>query len=218
MDERLLAAALTSVVLPPPLPNPRVVLPPGGWLEHVPAFVGETEATRLYSALLDELAWESREIVLFGKRIPQPRLIAWAGSFGYRYSGQTLEPRAPSPALRALTERVNAAVGVPFNHVLVNRYRNGHDSMGMHSDAEPELGRDPVVASLSFGVARRFVVVPRSKGPRFSCSLGHGDLLVMGGTCQANYRHGVPKAADVSGERLSATFRRVLREPHEPKP
>jgi alkylated DNA repair dioxygenase AlkB len=187
------------------------VLPLGGWIDHVPAFVPAAEATLLQSALVNELAWENREIVLFGKRIPQPRLIAWAGSFGYRYSGQTLEPREPGPALAELTAMVNAAVGATFNHVLVNRYRNGQDSMGMHSDSEPELGQDPVVASLSFGVARRFVVVPRGKGPRFSYSLGHGDLLVMGGSCQAHYRHGVPRAAEVSGERVSVTFRRVLR-------
>ena len=164
----------------------------------------------MLSALLGELAWETREIVLFGKRIPQPRLIAWAGGFGYRYSGQTLEPRAPGPTLASLIATVNLAVGVPFNHVLVNRYRNGQDSMGMHSDAEPELGEEPVVASVSFGVARRFVVVPRKKGQRYEYSLGHGDLLVMGGSCQSHYRHGVPRAAGVSGERLSATFRRVF--------
>ena len=188
------------------------VLPLGGWIDYVPAFVPGADATLLQSLLVNELAWENREIVLFGKRILQPRLIAWAGSFGYRYSGQTLEPRASSAALAALTATVNVAVGVTFNHVLVNRYRNGQDSMGMHSDSEPELGQDPVVASVSFGVTRRFVVAPRGKGPRFSYSLGHGDLLVMGGSCQAHYRHGVPRATDVSGERLSVTFRKVLRE------
>jgi alkylated DNA repair dioxygenase AlkB len=198
--------------VPNPVSPERQLLPLGGWIDYVPAFVPPADATLLQSLLVNELAWENREIVLFGKRIPQPRLIAWAGSFGYRYSGQTLPPRASSAALAALTATVNVAVGVTFNHVLVNRYRNGQDSMGMHSDSEPELGRDPVVASVSFGVARRFVVVPRGKGPRFSYSLGHGDLLVMGGSCQAHYRHGVPRAADVSGERLSATFRKVLRE------
>jgi alkylated DNA repair dioxygenase AlkB len=193
-----------------PSPRERQVLPLGGWIDYAPAFVRAAEATLMHAALVRELEWESREIVLFGKRIPQPRLIAWAGGFGYRYSGQTLEPREPSPTLAELTATVNAAVGAAFNHVLVNRYRNGQDSMGMHSDAEPELGTDPTIASVSFGVARRLVIAPRGKGPRFAYSLGHGDLLVMGGSCQAHYRHGVPKAPDVSGERLSVTFRRVL--------
>lgn len=189
----------------------RVQLPLGGFVDYTRAFLDASRATAVHQCLVEELAWEQREIILFGKPILQPRLIAWAGNFGYRYSGQTLEPRAPSPALAALTRQVNGVVGVPFNHVLVNRYRDGSDSMGMHGDSEPELGQDPVVASVSFGVARRFVIAPRAQGARFTYSLGHGDLLVMGGSCQAHYRHGVPKAPAVAGERISVTFRRVLR-------
>src|SRR5207244_6401963 len=104
---------------------PAIDLHAGAWLEYVPDWIPAPEADRLLAALRDELVWEQREIVLFGRRILQPRLIAWAGSLGYRYSGQTLEPRAPTPTTAALMARVVEHTQVPFNHVLINRYRDG---------------------------------------------------------------------------------------------
>lgn len=167
------------------------------------------------AALRDEMAWEQREVVLFGRRILQPRLIAWAGDLGYRYSGQTLEPRAFTPTLRDLLPRVSTRCGVAFNHVLANRYRSGDDSMGLHADDEPELGPDPVVAIVSLGATRRLVIKPRRKQDRerHDRELGHGALLVMGGTCQRHYVHGLPRQAGMEGERISLTFRRLLRAP-----
>jgi alkylated DNA repair dioxygenase AlkB len=145
----------------------------------------------------------------------QPRLIAWAGALGYRYSGQTLEPHVPTPSVAALMTRVVEQTKVPFNHVLLNRYRDGADSIGLHADDEPELGRDPVVATLSLGATRRFVVKPRRArlGPSRSLEVVHGSLLVMGGTCQRHYVHGVPRASGAVGERISLTFRLLLDPP-----
>lgn len=193
----------------------RIDLGAGAWFELVHGWVPRAKADEVFAALRDELAWEQREIVLFGRRILQPRLIAWAGSLGYRYSGQTLEPRAPTPSTEALLDRVNAHAGAAFNHVLVNRYRDGADSIGMHADDEPELGRDPLVATLSLGATRRFLLKPRRRhlGAGHALSLGAGSLLVMGGTCQRHYVHGVPREPGVGGERISLTFRRLLREP-----
>lgn len=171
------------------------------------------QADALLSGLLAELAWTQRAVVLFGREVLQPRLIAWAGALPYRYSGRTLEPRPMSARLTAVTAAVNASAGASFNHVLVNRYRGGDDSMGMHADDEPELGPDPVVASLSLGASRAFVLAARRGKQRHSLTLAHGDLLVMGGTCQRHYRHGVPKTREVVGERVSLTFRQVLRAP-----
>ena len=192
----------------------RIELDGGAWLEYL-SWIDATDADRLLIALRDELAWEQREIVMFGRRVLQPRLIAWAGSLGYRYSGQTLEPRAPTPTTAALMARVVEHTQVPFNHVLINRYRDGSDSIGLHADDEPELGPDPVVATLSLGATRRFVLKPRRarSGPSRSVDVHHGSLLVMGGTCQRHYVHGVPREADVTGERISLTFRRLLRVP-----
>ena len=193
----------------------RIELDGGAWLEYLPAWIDGPDADRFLGALRDELAWEHREIVMFGRRVLQPRLIAWAGSLGYRYSGQTLEPRAPTPATAALIDRVVAHTRVSFNHVLVNRYRDGADSIGLHADDEPELGRDPIVATLSLGATRRFVLKPRRArlGSGRSLDVDHGSLLVMGGTCQRHYVHGVPRQSGAAGERISLTFRRLLRAP-----
>ena len=193
----------------------RIELGGGAWVEYRAGWIGPLDADRTLAALRDELAWEQREIVLFGRRVLQPRLIAWAGSLGYRYSGQTLEPRVATPTTAALLARVVEHARVPFNHVLVNRYRDGADSIGLHADDEPELGRDPVVATLSFGATRRFVLKPRRAqlGPSHALDVEHGSLLVMGGTCQRHYVHGVPREARAAGERISLTFRRLLSTP-----
>jgi alkylated DNA repair dioxygenase AlkB len=194
----------------------RVALAPDSWLDLEPTWIPAGEAGVLLEALRAEMAWEQREIVLFGKRILQPRLIAWAGALPYRYSGQTLPPRPFTPVVGDLTERVSAFAGVRFNHVLANRYRDGRDSMGLHADDEPELGpAPPVVATLSFGASRRFLMVPRKPrdGERHSLDLGAGSLLVMGGACQARFRHGIPRDPAVAGERISLTFRAVWTAP-----
>jgi alkylated DNA repair dioxygenase AlkB len=193
----------------------RMSLAFGAWLDHEPAWLPPPEADAVLVALRDELPWEQREIVLFGRRILQPRLIAWAGDVGYRYSGQTLEPRPFTPAARGLLARACERTGVPFNHVLANRYRSGDDRMGLHADDEPELGEDPVVVIVSLGTSRRLVVRPRRKDvrQRHDLDLGHGSLLIMGGTCQRHYVHGVPRQPGLQSERISLTFRRLLRPP-----
>jgi len=193
-----------------------VPLAHGAFVDHDPAWLDPGEADALLRTLLAELAWEQREIVLFGRPVLQPRLIAWAGDLGYRYSGQTLPPRPWTPALQALRQRVGDRAGVPFNHLLANRYRDGRDSMGLHADDEPELGDEPVVATVSLGAERRFVLRPRKPrdGDPRAIPLGHGSLLVMGGPCQRHYVHGIPRQPAVLGERVSLTFRRLFRPPN----
>lgn len=199
----------------------RTELMHGAWLELCESWLAAEAAEQLRSDLVRELCWEQRHIVLFGKPVLQPRLIAWAGELPYRYSGQTLEPR-PWPAsisggLAEIGARVSAAAGALFNHVLVNRYRDGKDSMGYHADAEPELGPDPVVATLSLGETRRFLLRAQRRAPgerAQSLPLASGSLLVMGGTCQRHYRHAIARDPETPlGERLSLTFRRLLTAP-----
>src|SRR2546425_9691203 len=193
----------------------RIPLSAGAWLDYDAKWLSTEEADHALTGLRGELAWEQREIVLFGRHVLQPRLIAWAGDLAYRYSGQTLEPRPFTETARRLLANVSARAGVTFNHVLLNRYRSGDDSMGLHADDEPELGPDPLVAIVSLGAARRLVVKPRRKEghERQDLELGHGALLVMGGTCQRHYVHGVPRQAGTKGERISLTYRRLLRAP-----
>jgi alkylated DNA repair dioxygenase AlkB len=187
----------------------------GAWLEIEPGWLAPAEADALVVALREELAWEQREIVLYGKRIMQPRLIAWGGERGYRYSGQTLEPRPMTTHLLPVLEAVQVRTHVPFNHVLVNRYRDGMDSMGFHADDEVELGENPLVATVSLGATRRFVLRPRrgrDLGP-LAHDLEHGSLLIMGGTCQRQYHHGIPRQPAVQEERMSLTFRWLRADP-----
>lgn len=184
------------------------------WLLYQPGWLAAPEADALAEQLRATLAWEQRSIVLFGREVLQPRLIAWAGERAYRYSGRTLEPRPFTAELCDVRQRVATTAGAPFDHVLVNRYRDGNDSMGMHADDEPELGRDPVVAAVSLGATRRFVIQPRrrSAGERRIVPLEHGSLVVMGGSFQHQLRHGIPRAA-AAGERISLTFRHLLADP-----
>jgi len=189
-----------------------IALADDSWLDFEPACLSADEGARCLDAVRGEVEWVAREIVIYGKRIMQPRLVGWAGDVPYRYSGQTLEPRPFTDTVRALTERVNAFAGTRFNHVLLNRYRDGRDNMGMHADDEPELGPDPIVATLSLGTTRRMTLVPRRPrdGERRSLELTSGSLLVMRGACQRRFRHGIPREPRVTDERVSLTFRVIV--------
>jgi alkylated DNA repair dioxygenase AlkB len=185
-------------------------------LRYLPGFLPPADASAALDRLWRELEWEQREITLFGRRMLQPRLIAWYGDRGarYRYSGLTLSPRAWHPLLQALKARVEDCVGSPFNSVLANAYRDGQDSMGWHSDDEKELGADPVIASLSLGAPRRFLIRaknrPTSRGSGSSALLlEHGSLLVMEAGCQQRYQHSLPRTRRAVGLRINLTFRMV---------
>jgi alkylated DNA repair dioxygenase AlkB len=195
----------------------RTSLAAGAFFEYEEGWLDRDTADDFERALTEQITWEQRQVELFGKRILQPRLIAWAGALPYRYSGQTLEPRAFLPALAALREKVSERCRVDFNHALVNRYRDGSDSMGLHADAEAELGPNPVVASLSLGASRRFVIRhKKNRDDRRDLELRHGSLLIMGGTMQHHYRHGLPRTTRAVGQRINVTFRRLLRAPPAP--
>ena len=191
----------------------RIALAADSWLDFEPDWLSAADAERSLAAVRAEVTWAEREIVLYGKRIMQPRLVGWAGEVAYRYSGQTLEPRPFTNTVRALTDRVNEFARAHFNHVLLNRYRDGRDNMGMHADDEPELGPEPVVATLSLGATRRLTLVPRRPrdGERRALELPSGSLLVMRGACQRQFRHGIPREPRVTEERVSLTFRLIVR-------
>ena len=196
------------------MPLDRRDLGDGALTDYDPAWLPPERAAELMRALISSYEWEQRPINVFGKEVMQPRLIAWSGELPYRYSGQILEPRPFAEPLLELTREVSRIAGVEFNHVLLNRYRDGNDSMGMHADDEPELGRDPIIAAISLGAPRRFVMVhKKKKRDRFSLILEHGSLFVMRGTMQHKFRHGVPKQKSVAAERINVTFRRLLRPP-----
>lgn len=150
--------------------------------------------------------------MLFGQRMRQPRLVGWCADAGveYRYSGLRLRPAPWLPALDALRHRLNAKLDCRFNSVLLNAYRDGADSMGWHADNEPELGLEPVIASLSLGAPRRFRLRPVNGGAALGFDLASGSLLLMRGRSQADWRHAVPKTRRQVGLRINLTFREIL--------
>ena len=147
---------------------------------------------------------------MFGKEIPQPRLVAWYGPRSYTYSGLTL-PAAEMPAgLRELCARVSEIAGEEFNAVMCNLYGDGSDSVSWHSDDEPEFGGDPVIASLTIGATRRFLLRNKATGEKQTFDLGDGSVLVMEEGTQATHEHSVPKTKKPVGQRINLTFRRCV--------
>jgi alkylated DNA repair dioxygenase AlkB len=166
--------------------------------------------------LIDETPWRSETILMWGKEYVSPRLVAWYGDAGttYLYSGIQHHPVAWTPLLSDLRRRVEEATRTRFDSVLVNYYRGEKDSVAMHSDDEKELGREPVIASLSVGETRTFVMrhkTDRSQKTR-RLVLESGSLLLMQGPTQRCWQHGVPKEKHPCGPRVNLTFRQRLTE------
>jgi alkylated DNA repair dioxygenase AlkB len=191
-------------------------------------FLGLDEADTAMRQLWRDLDWMQKEISLFGRKVMQPRLIAWYGDplATYSYSGLSLSPAPWHPLLLQWKLRLEEFTGHRFNSVLANAYRDGRDSMGWHRDNETELGRQPFIASLSLGAERRFLVrrlpgaasKPRAragKGSSLSRSasqginLQHGSLLVMKNSCQEKYQHALPKTKRAKELRINLTFRNI---------
>ncbi|GAB3379105.1 alpha-ketoglutarate-dependent dioxygenase AlkB family protein [Lysobacter fragariae] len=184
----------------------------GADLAFDPHWLDGAQAQALFAALRAGIAWEIHRIRMFGREVDSPRLSCWIGDADarYRYSGTLFEPHPWPDALAVLRERLRGELGIDFNSVLANRYRDGRDSMGWHSDNEPELGPAPVIASISLGATRRFLLRHRTElARRLEIELPPGSLLLMRGATQANYRHALPRTARPVGERINLTFRRI---------
>jgi len=175
-----------------------------------PGFFPAVEADALFAVLTTNIAWRQDKIMMYGREIDQPRLVAWYGDAGksYTYSGITLTPQPWTPELLQIRQRVEPVAGVAFNSVLLNLYRSERDSVGWHSDDEPELGTNPVIASVSFGAARAFQFKHKTDPQlRAAVDLTHGSLLVMRGTTQHFWKHQIPKSTRPHAPRINLTFR-----------
>lgn len=186
-----------------------MILPRG--YEYRPGFLPPNRADELLTVLWRELPWSQFEIRLFGRRRLQPRLSAWCSDPGtsYQYSGLRLSPTPWHPLLDSLRGELEAVLGARFNSVLANAYRDGRDSMGWHADDEPELGREPMIASVSLGETRRFLVRKKSGGSPREAQLEHGSLLLMSGHSQSLTVHSVPKTSKPRGLRINLTYRLI---------
>lgn len=183
-----------------------------------PHWLAPVEADALFAELRQAVAWETHRIRLFGRELDTPRLSCWIGDPGasYTYSRTRFEPRPWPAALAALRGRLERACAARFNSVLANLYRDGDDAMGWHSDDEPELGAQPVIASLSLGAERRFRFrrrrargEPARPGDTSELPLPHGSLLRMAGATQRLYRHDLPRVRGLDAPRINLTFRRI---------
>ena len=147
---------------------------------------------------------------MYGKEIYLPRYSAWYGDDDapYTYSGLTLQPNKWNKGLLFLKNEIEKAASVNFNSVLMNWYRDGEDYLNWHTDAEKELGKNPVIASLNFGETRRFVIRRNdNKKEKLEFALKHGTLLIMRGELQHFWQHSVPKQKSVKTNRINLTFR-----------
>jgi alkylated DNA repair dioxygenase AlkB len=195
-------------------PWQRVAMPDADvtYLPHLALAQSHTETVE---RLVAEVPWRAEDVVMWGRRVPQPRLTAWYGDLGahYAYSGIELDPLPWTPLLADVKSRVEAVAGAAFNSVLLNYYRDEHDSIGFHSDDEPELGNEPVIASLSLGAERTFILKhKRAKQLRpVHILLASGSLLLMRGETQHCWRHGILKESGPCGPRINLTFRRIVR-------
>ena len=176
-----------------------------------PSWLPADAAADALARIIAETDWRQERIRTPGGWVDQPRLTAWQGDEGavYIYSGIRNVPQPWTAKVAELRDAISALCGVRFNSVLLNRYRTGTDSMGWHADHEPELGPEPVIASLSLGATRRFDLRHNATGVVRSFRLTSGSLLVMQGKTQAQWRHRVPKEPAVGGERVNLTFRVV---------
>jgi alkylated DNA repair dioxygenase AlkB len=184
-----------------------------GELVYYPQFFSLQDATAYLRALTEKIQWQQESMMMYGKPVLFPRLMAWYGDAGstYAFSGKTYTPEGWTDELLKIKELIAPIAGVGFNSVLLNRYRDGKDSMGWHADDEPELGRDPVIASVNFGASRRFMLRHKEAGLKYELELQHGSLLIMKGPLQHHWQHQVPKTTKVSGERINLTFRVIQR-------
>jgi alkylated DNA repair dioxygenase AlkB len=174
-------------------------------------FFTQSESQSFFKELLTGINWRHDKIKVYGKEFDQPRLTAWYGDMdkSYSYSGITMHPETWTPELIAIKSRIQAVEQVEFNSVLLNLYRHGKDSMSWHSDDEPELGKNPIIASVSFGEARRFLLRHKfdKSLPKVEIKLTNGSVLIMKGTTQHFWQHQIPKGGKFLQERINLTFR-----------
>jgi alkylated DNA repair dioxygenase AlkB len=183
-----------------------------GSVRLVQAYLRPQEADRLFAELRDLHGWRQDHIRVYGKVHPLPRLHRWFAESNepYRWSGIRMQPEPFPECLLQVRQQIDAECGIHFNTALGNFYRDGRDGVSWHADDEPELGPNPVIASLSLGATRRFLL--RKKLDHSECvsfDLSHGSLLWMSGDTQQIWEHSVPKSARDTGLRINLTFRAI---------
>ena len=186
---------------------------PNAELVYIPNFYSAKEANSFFKQIVAETNWQHDDITVFGKTYKQPRLTALYGETDqpYKYSNIEMQPEPFTDLLKSIKSQVEAESDFEFNSVLLNLYRDGNDSNGWHADNEKELGKNPIIASVSFGEARPFHFKHRTlKDERHKLMLENGSLLLMKGEMQHFWLHQIAKTKRQIEPRLNLTFRKLI--------
>lgn len=175
---------------------------PGAEIKLWEQFIPRSDADRYYRTLLAETPWSQYRRKMYDKVVPDPRLTAWYSKDG---------TNEWTPELLEIRSKVEQVVGVMFDGVLLNYYRDGNDSVSWHSDNLPADGKGTPIASVTFGETRMFKVRHKTRKDvqQLEVPLTHGSLLLMGETMQSGYEHHIAKTARKIGPRINLTFRIV---------
>lgn len=194
--------------------------PSGQWLHEnnaslywQPGFLDGKRADNDFAELIDKARWQQGQIQMWGKTVNEPRLSAFYGDSGvqYQYSGRPMIALPWLNTLLTMKAPIDALCQTHFNAAFCNLYRDGQDAMGWHSDDELSLGKQPVIASLSLGQTRQFLLRHKQqKTQQHEFLLGHGDLLIMAGKTQQYWQHSVAKTTKAIGPRINITFRQIV--------
>jgi alkylated DNA repair dioxygenase AlkB len=183
-----------------------------GLIIFYPDYFSGEESRVLFDRLISDTDWKQESMKLYGKTVPFPRLTAWYGERdkAYTFSGITLQPNQWTKDLLTIKQRIEAVANITFNSALLNLYRDGNDSISWHTDAEKELGQNPVIGSVNFGATRTFQLRHKLTKEQISIPLKNGSLLIMGGALQHFWQHQVPKTTKQVDQRINLTFRELI--------
>ena len=175
----------------------------------IPNFFSIEEGNYLFSRLDSTISWKQEKMNMYGKEVLFPRLTAWYGDSdrAYSFSGITLNPLPWTEELLKIKKKIETKTSAIFNSVLLNKYRDGSDSISWHTDDEKELGKNPIIASVTFGGTRNFQLRHRDTGEKINLELSHGSLLIMQGELQHFWQHQIPKTKKQVDPRINLTFR-----------
>lgn len=192
---------------------PNSGLPPE-LVDYRPGVFSLEESEELMDKLINEVKWEQKSQLMYGKEVTTPRLTAWFGdpTVDYSLSEKNLKPAIWTPELLLIRERIEPLSGDKFDSVLLNYYRDGNDSVSWHTDNDGVPGKNWVVASVSFGQQRHFDFRRRDDHAiKYSVLLESGSYLLMKGGFQEEWQHRVPKEKGIMRPRINLTFRKLTR-------
>lgn len=185
------------------------LLPCDGVVQDFGLILNQQDSQKYLRYFLHNLAWQNDEVFLHGQHYITERKVVWYGDadYQYHYSGVEKQAQIWNPALFRLKAHIEQLTGQVFNSCLANLYENGMQGVGWHSDDEPSLGPQAVIASLSFGATRKFSFKHKFKTEKVDLLLQSGQLIVMKGATQRYWKHMIAKSTKIIEPRINLTFR-----------